>query len=61
MIFASICSVLGAGLAMGLGSIGSAIGEGMIAMNAVDSLGRQPKASGKIDSILILLSNCSLK
>ena len=54
MIFASICSVLGAGLAMGLGSIGSAIGEGMIAMNAVDSLGRQPKASGKIVRVMII-------
>ena len=54
MIFASICSVLGAGIAMGLGSIGSAVGEGMIAMNAVDSLGRQPKASGKIVRVMII-------
>lgn len=47
-------SVVGAGLAMGLGSIGSAAGEGMIAMEAVDSLSRQPKASGKIVRIMII-------
>ena len=54
MIFAGVCSVLGAGIAMGLGSIGSAIGEGMIAMSAVESLGRQPHASGKIVRVMII-------
>lgn len=54
MIFSSICAVLGAGVAMGLGSIGSAVGEGMIAMNAVHSLGRQPNASGKIVRTMII-------
>ena len=52
--FVKICSVLGAGLAMGLGAIGSAIGEGMIAMKAVEALGRQPNASGKIVRIMII-------
>ena len=47
MLIPGLFSVIGSGIAMGLGSIGSAIGEGMIAMNAVDSLGRQPKASAK--------------
>lgn len=46
--------MLGAGLAMGLGAIGSAIGEGMIAMKAVQSLGRQPRASSKIIRIMII-------
>ena len=39
--------VLGAGLSIGLGAIGSAIGEGYIAMNAMQALGRQPGASQK--------------
>ena len=39
---------------MGLGAIGSAIGEGMIAMSAVESLGRQPKASSKILRVMII-------
>ena len=43
-----ILVVLGAGLAIGLGAIGSAIGEGYIAMNAMQALGRQPGASQKI-------------
>ncbi|RAP33120.1 ATP synthase F0 subunit C [Candidatus Marinamargulisbacteria bacterium SCGC AAA071-K20] len=54
MEIVKLLSVLGAGLAMGVGAIGSAIGEGMIAMKAVESLGRQPKASGKIVRIMII-------
>ena len=53
-MFAMICSVLASGIAMGLGSIGSAIGEGMIAMEAVKSLGRQPTASAKIVRVMII-------
>ena len=49
-----MCAVLGAGMAMGLGAIGSAVGEGMIAMKAVQSLGRQPKASSKLVRIMII-------
>ena len=54
MTLAMIFSVLGAGLSIGLGSIGSAIGEGFIAMKAVESLGRQPKASSKIVRLMII-------
>ncbi|NQY73700.1 MAG: ATP synthase F0 subunit C, partial [Candidatus Margulisbacteria bacterium] len=54
MIFAGICSVLGAGIAIGMGAIGSAIGEGAIAMKAVQSLGRQPSSSGKLLRIMII-------
>jgi F-type H+-transporting ATPase subunit c len=54
MLISGLFSVIGSGIAMGLGSIGSAIGEGMIAMDAVDSLGRQPKASAKILRIMII-------
>ena len=53
-MISSLFSVLGAGIAMGIGSIGSAIGEGMIAMSAVDALGRQPNASPKILRIMII-------
>ena len=37
---ALVLTVLGAGLAIGLGAIGSAIGEGYIAMNAMKALGK---------------------
>tara|TARA_B100001121_G_scaffold303040_1_gene316429 strand:+ start:11234 stop:11938 length:705 start_codon:yes stop_codon:yes gene_type:complete len=46
--------VLGAGLSIGLGAIGSAIGEGYIAMNAIQALGRQPGASQKILRLMII-------
>jgi F-type H+-transporting ATPase subunit c len=49
-----ILVVLGAGLAIGLGAIGSAIGEGYIAMNAMQALGRQPGASQKILRLMII-------
>jgi F-type H+-transporting ATPase subunit c len=49
-----MCTVLGAGLAIGLGAIGSAIGEGYIAMNAMGALGRQPGASQKILRLMII-------
>ncbi|MEK9658025.1 MAG: ATP synthase F0 subunit C [bacterium] len=46
--------LLASGLAMGMGAIGSAIGEGMIAMKAVESLGRQPAAASKLVRIMII-------
>ncbi len=52
--FVKICSILGAGIAMGMGAIGSAIGEGMIAMNATAALGRQPSASAKLLRTMII-------
>lgn len=54
MELAGIFAVLGAGFAIGLGAIGSAIGEGFIAMKAVEALGRQPKASSKIVRIMVI-------
>ena len=39
---------IAAGIAMGLGAIGPAIGEGMIAARALSAIGRNPEASNKI-------------
>lgn len=39
---------LAAALAIGMGAIGPAIGEGMIASNALSAIGRNPEASNKI-------------
>lgn len=54
MEFVAVASVLAAGLAIGLGAIGSAVGEGYIAMKAVEALGRQPKAGSKILRTMII-------
>ena len=39
---------LGAGLKMGLGALGAAIGVGLVGTKAVEAVGRNPSASGKI-------------
>ncbi len=40
--------LLAAAISIGLGAIGPAIGEGMIAAKALSAIGRNPEASGKI-------------
>ena len=45
---------LGAGLAMGLGAIGPAIGEGNVVGKALEGMARQPEASGDLRSNMIL-------
>jgi F-type H+-transporting ATPase subunit c len=47
-------SVLGAGLAIGLGAIGSGIGQGTASGQAVAGIARQPEAEGKIRGTLLL-------
>ena len=45
---------LGAGLAMGLGAIGPAIGEGNAVGKALEGMARPPEASGDLRSTMIL-------
>jgi F-type H+-transporting ATPase subunit c len=45
---------LAAGLAMGLGAIGPAIGIGMLGGRAMEALGRNPEAAGAIQTNMIL-------
>ena len=49
---------LGAGLCMGLGAIGPAIGEGNAVGKALEGMARQPEASGDLRSTMIL--GCAL-
>jgi F-type H+-transporting ATPase subunit c len=46
--------LLAAGLAMGLGSFGPAIGIGLLGGKAMDALGRNPEAAGVIQTNMIL-------
>ena len=41
-------STLAKAIAIGLGSIGPAIGIGMIGAKAMEAIGRNPEASGKV-------------
>ena len=45
---------LGAALAMGLGAIGPGIGLGILVSKAVEAIGRNPEASGKVQTVMIL-------
>jgi F-type H+-transporting ATPase subunit c len=45
---------LGAALAMGLGAIGPGIGIGLIGAKAVEAMGRNPEASGIVQTNMIL-------
>ncbi len=46
--------LLAAALAIGLGSMGPAIGVGFLAGKALEAVGRNPEASSKIQSMMIL-------
>lgn len=45
---------LAAALAIGLGALGPGIGIGFIGKGAMEALGRNPEASGKIQTSMIL-------
>ena len=45
---------LGAGLCMGIGAIGPAIGEGNAVGKALEGIARQPEASGDLRTNMIL-------
>jgi F-type H+-transporting ATPase subunit c len=49
-----VMKVLAAGLCMGLGAIGPGIGIGILAMGALQALGRNPEARGPIMTYMIL-------
>ena len=53
MDFYSAC-VIGAGLAMGLGAVGPGIGGGMAVGGAVEGVSRNPGASGKILTTMMI-------
>ena len=44
---------IGAGIAVFTG-VGSGVGEGMVAAKAVEAIGRQPEASGKITVTMLI-------
>lgn len=45
---------IAAALSIGLGAIGSGIGEGMIAAKALEAIGRNPEAGGKITPLIFV-------
>ncbi len=51
---ATLGKALGAGLCMGIGAIGPAIGEGNAVSHALEGMARQPEAAGNLRSNMIL-------
>ncbi len=47
-------AIIGAGIAGGVGAIGSAIGEGLVAQAACEGIARKPQASSRITNIMFL-------
>ena len=45
---------LGAAIAIGLGAIGPGIGIGLLASKAMESIGRNPEATSKVQTAMIL-------
>ena len=45
---------IGAGIAIGVGAIGPAIGLGMLGAKAMEAIGRNPEAAGQIQTNMIL-------
>ena len=52
--FAIVGKALGAGLCMGIGAIGPAIGEGNAVGKALEGMARQPEAAGNLRTNMIL-------
>lgn len=52
--YAKAAAFLGAAIAMGVGSIGPALGQGLIAMKACESIGKYPESAGKIRTTMFL-------
>lgn len=47
-------SVIAAGIGMGIGSLGTGIGQGLAIQKAVEGVARNPGASGKIMTIMLI-------
>ena len=52
--FVKACAMLAAGLCMGIGAIGPALGEGNAVSHALEGMARQPEAASKLLTNMIL-------
>jgi len=51
---ATVAKYLAAGFVMGIGAIGSALGEGLVAAHALDGMARQPEMEGALMRTMII-------
>ncbi len=51
---ARAAAFLGAAFAMGIGSIGPALGQGLIGSKTCENIGKYPESAGKIRMVMII-------
>lgn len=54
IFYVKAAAFLGAAIAMGVGSLGPALGQGMIGMKACESIGKYPESAGKIRMTMMI-------
>lgn len=54
MFYAKAAAYIGAAVAMGFGSLGPALGQGMIGAKACENMGKYPDARGQIRTTMII-------
>ena len=54
VFYAKAAAFIGAALAMGIGTIGPALGQGFVGMQACENIGKYPESAGKIRMVMLL-------
>ncbi len=54
VFYVKAAAFLGAAFAMGIGGMGPALGQGMIGMKAVETIGKNPEMAGKIRTTMLI-------
>ncbi len=54
VFYAKAAAFLGAAIAMGVGTVGPAIGQGLIGTKACESIGKYPESSQQVRSTMVL-------
>jgi F-type H+-transporting ATPase subunit c len=54
IFYAKAAAFIGAAITMGFGSLGPALGQGLIGMKACENIGKYPESAGKIRTAMAL-------
>lgn len=54
IVYAKAAACIAAGIAMGVGSLGPALGQGLVGMKACENIGKYSESAGQIRTTMIL-------
>jgi F-type H+-transporting ATPase subunit c len=54
IFYAKAAAFIGAAIAMGIGALGPALGQGLIGMKACENVGKYPESAGKIRTTMLI-------